>query len=259
MSSRLDLIEPEAFRIVNGAGAGRVVLVCDHASNRVPRRLGTLGLAPTQLKDHIAWDPGAEQVARELAQQLDAPLILSSYSRLVIDCNRPLDHPNSIAVISDGVTIPGNVDLRSDERKLRATSLFQPYHDAIDRLLSQRSGYACCLLSIHSFTPILDGQHRPWPVGVSHWDDPISAQLMCNALADRGVGPVGNNEPYPITETIDYTIPVHRRRHKIPALMIEIRNDGLRTPWASTVWANHIAAAYLPLEERLLQDEMGHR
>ncbi|MBK1646431.1 N-formylglutamate amidohydrolase [Thiocapsa imhoffii] len=259
MTSLCDPSEPEAFRIVNGAGAGRVVLVCDHASNRVPRRLGTLGLTPSQLDDHIAWDPGAEQVAQGLAQQLDAPLILSSFSRLVIDCNRPLGHPNSIAMISDGVTIPGNVNLSSDERRVRATTLFQPYHDAIDGLLSQRSGHACCLLSIHSFTPILDGQVRPWPVGVSHWDDPISARLMCNALADRGVGPVGNNEPYPITETIDYTIPVHTRKHKIPALMIEIRNDGLCTPLASTVWANHIAAAYLSLEEWLLQDDIGHR
>jgi predicted N-formylglutamate amidohydrolase len=253
----LEPTEPAAFELVNAEATSSAVLVCDHAANRVPRRLGTLGLTPEQLADHIAWDPGAQAVARRLARLLDATLILSGYSRLVIDCNRPLGHPTSIAPLSAGVPIPGNVGLSAEACAARAATLFQPYHDAIDRLIRTRAHRPCCLLSIHSFTPVLDGRARPWVVGVSPWGDARLATLMRGALARRVDGPIGDNEPYPISTAVDYTIPVHSDAHQVPALMIEIRNDGLRTPAATDAWADHLAAAYREIECAALAHDLS--
>jgi predicted N-formylglutamate amidohydrolase len=189
------------LRVVNAAGAGSAVLVCDHASNRIPRRLGTLGLAPEQLADHIGWDPGAAEAARRLSAHLDAPLVTSGYSRLVIDCNRPLANAASIAEQSAGVPVPGNLGLTAQARAARVETLFRPYHEAIHRLLDARANRPSLLLSIHSFTPVLNGEQRPWPVGVSHWRDRRFAALMWKALAHRVDGIVGDNQPYPIEES----------------------------------------------------------
>lgn len=236
--------EPPAVEIVNAAGGSRVVLLCDHASPRVPHRLGTLGLDPARLSDHIGWDPGAAEVARRLSGHLDAPLVLSGYSRLVIDCNRPLSSPESITECSAGVPIPGNRGLSPEERDSRIETLFGPYHDAVGRLLDGRSNRETVLLSIHSFTPILNGQPRPWQIGVSHWGDPRLAKLLLRALSRTGDLAIGDNEPYPIEEHTDYTIPRHGGVRGLPSAMIEIRQDGIRTTAAATVWAARIAEAY---------------
>ncbi|WP_296808945.1 N-formylglutamate amidohydrolase [Thiocapsa sp.] len=247
-SGFLDPDEPAAYELLNTTGAGSAVLVCDHASNRIPRRLGTLGLAPEQLADHIGWDPGAAEVAHRLSAHLDAPLVLSGYSRLVIDCNRPLANAASIAEQSAGVPVPGNLGLTAQARAVRVETLFRPYHEAIDRLLDARANRPSLLLSIHSFTPVLDGDKRPWPVGVSHWRDRRFAALMLKALARRVDGVVGDNQPYPIEEAIDHTVPVHGERRGLHAVMIEIRNDGLRTTAQFDAWAERLAAAYHEIE-----------
>jgi predicted N-formylglutamate amidohydrolase len=247
-SGLLDPDEPPAFEIVNARGAGSAVLVCDHASNRVPRRLGTLGLATEQLADHIGWDPGAAEVARRLSAHLDAPLVSSGYSRLVIDCNRPLDHAASIPEQSAGVPVPGNLGLSAETRAARVETLFQGYHRAIDRLLDTRANRPSLVLSLHSFTPILNGEQRPWPVGVSHWRDRRLAALLSKALALRVEGIVGDNQPYPIEEAVDYTVPVHGEGRGLHAVMIEIRNDGLRTRTQIIAWAERLAAAYREIE-----------
>jgi predicted N-formylglutamate amidohydrolase len=244
----LDPDDPPAFEIVNATGAGSAVLVCDHASNRIPRRLGTLGLAPEQLADHIGWDPGAAEAARRLSAHLDAPLVTSGYSRLVIDCNRPLDNAASIAEQSAGVPVPGNLGLTAQVRATRVETLFRPYHEAIYRLLDARANRPSLLLSIHSFTPVLNGERRPWPVGVSHWRDRRFAALMWKALASRVDGTVGDNEPYPIEEAVDYTVPAHGEGRGLHAVMIEIRNDGLRTTAQIDAWAERLAAAYREIE-----------
>jgi predicted N-formylglutamate amidohydrolase len=246
--------DPQAFEVINPAGAGTAVLVCDHAANRVPRGLGTLGLGPEQLADHIAWDPGAAAVARRLAVLLDAPLVLSGYSRLVIDCNRSPDHPASIADLSAGLPIPGNVGLTSEARAARAAALFEPYHATIDRLLVARARRTRILLSIHSFTPVLLGQARPWVVGVSDWGETRVGALLRAELARQIDGPIGENLPYPIAVSTDYTIPSHCTRHGLPGVMIEIRNDGLRTPAATAAWSEHLATAYRFAETACRED-----
>jgi predicted N-formylglutamate amidohydrolase len=242
--------EPSPVELVNADGRSSAVLVCDHASSRVPRQLGTLGLDAIQLIDHIGWDPGAADVARRLSILLDAPLVLSGYSRLVIDCNRPLRSAGSIAEQSDGVPVPGNRGLPPWERERRVTELFQPYHDAIDRLLDARTGRPSLLLSIHSFTPVLNGRPRPWHIGISHWRDRRLAALMLDVLARRGEFTVGDNAPYPIDEDVDYTIPMHGEGRGLPGVMIEIRQDGIQTAAGAAAWAARLAQSY-----RLIEDE----
>jgi len=245
--------EPPAFEVVNADGRANAVLACDHAARRVPRCLAKLGLDRAALADHIAWDPGAAEVARGLAADLDAPLVLSGYSRLVIDCNRPPGHPGSIAEESAGVPVPGNRGLAPGERAARVDALFRPYHGAIDRLLDARAGRPTLLLAIHSFTPVLEGRARPWPVGVSHGRDARLADLLRGALARDGDPDVGDNAPYPIEDDIDYTIPVHGEGRGLPAAMIEIRQDGLRTPADAAAWAARLADAWWAIESEALR------
>jgi len=209
----------------------------------VPSRLGNLGLAPERLLEHIAWDPGAAAVARALAASLDAPLLLSTYSRLVVDCNRPLESPESIPEASAGVAVPGNRGLTTDQRRQRVEALFHPYHDAIEALLEARAGRPTRLLSIHSFTPSLGGIDRPWVIGVSSRRSRPFAEGLIQALRAGGVGPVGDDEPYGIDDLFDYSLPTHGERRGIPYAMIEIRQDGLRTPTEVRGWAERLLVA----------------
>jgi predicted N-formylglutamate amidohydrolase len=245
--------EPPPVELVNAGGRSSAVLVCDHAANRVPRQLGSLGLDAVQLADHIGWDPGAADVARLLSTLLDAPLVLSGYSRLVIDCNRPLCSAGSIAEQSDGVLVPGNRGLLPLDRERRVTALFQPYHEAIDRLLDARTRRPSLLLSIHSFTPVLNGRPRPWHIGVSHWRDRRLATLMLGVLARSGEFTVGDNAPYPIDEDVDYTIPVHGEGRGLPSVMIEIRQDEIRTTTGAAAWATRLAESYRLIEAEALR------
>ena len=246
--------EPPAVEAVNAGGAGSAVVVCDHASRRVPRRLAGLGLVPEQLTTHIAWDPGAKEVARRVAEELDAPLVASRYSRLAIDCNRPLASDESIAVTSAGKVIPGNCAISSADRAARATALFRPYHCTIARVLNQRAanGRRSRLLSIHSFTPVLNGDRRPWNVAFSYGRDARLALLLLDAFRTWGEMVVGENQPYSVDDSTDYTIPVHGEQRGLPHVLIEIRQDGLTTPEKCESWALRLAAAYRLSEASLV-------
>lgn len=243
--------EPAPVQIFNANGRGHAVLVCDHASNRIPERLGTLGLEPDLLADHIAWDPGAADVARRLAVLLDVPLVSSSYSRLVVDCNRPLGNSESIVERSAGVFIPGNSGLSPAEQSTRIESLFRPYHGTIAELLDGRTHQPTVLLSIHSFTPVLNGELRPWHAGISHWRDPRLAQLLLGALRRTVDFAIGDNKPYPIESDIDYTVPMHGEGRGLPSVMIEIRQDQIRTSTGASAWAARLVAAYRRIEAKI--------
>lgn len=130
--------EPPAWEVINAQGSSRLVLVCDHASPTAPLRLQNLGITEEQLTDHIGWDGGAADVARNLSARLQAPLLLTNYSRLVIDCNRPLENKDSIPEQSDGITIPGNTNLTREQRIERQSQLFHPYHQDIETLVDER-------------------------------------------------------------------------------------------------------------------------
>ena len=243
--------DPPAFELVNRYGSSSTVLICDHASNRIPLQLGDLGLGPDLLMDHIAWDPGAATVARVLSELLDAPLVLSAYSRLVIDCNRPIESPESIAEESAGTEVPGNRGLTPSQRCRRVDEVFNPYHRAVAALLDARSERPSLLLSIHSFAGNLGGVRRPWSIGVANRQDRSLADCLILSLQENDIGPVGNNEPYCIEDAYDFSLPTHGERRGIAHAMIEIRQNGLRDPADARLWAERLAAASHRAELRL--------
>jgi predicted N-formylglutamate amidohydrolase len=246
--------EPAAFEVVNAAGRGTAVLTCDHASWRLPRALGTLGLDDDARRDHIGWDPGAAEVARRLSRLLDAPLVLSGYSRLAIDCNRPPGEATSIPAVTGGVRVPGNEALGEGDRAERAEALFWPYQRALGALLDERRarGAPTAVLAIHSFTPSLQGEVRPWHGAMLYGKDRRLAGWFLEELSrERGLV-LGDNEPYQVTDGGDYTVPVHAERRGLLGVRIEVRNDQLRDEAGQDAWAGRLARAYGAIEGRIL-------
>ena len=245
--------EPGPFELVNPNGQGNLVLLCDHASNRVPDSLGNLGLSSQQLASHIGWDPGAALVARELSARFDAPLFLSNYSRLIIDCNRWPSDPESIPESSAGISIPGNCNLTEQGAVCRRQALFEPYQAAIASRLSKSARQPRLLLSIHSFTAVLAGEQRPWSIGFAHGRDRRFAALLVDAMNRNASLVVGDNQPYSVDDTTDYTIPVHGEDRGLPHVLVELRQDGIETPADATAWAVRLAAAFRHVEPKALR------
>jgi predicted N-formylglutamate amidohydrolase len=258
MSALLFPDEPPSVEIVAPDARSPVLLTCDHASNRMPRRLGTLGLDDAAREEHIAWDPGAAPVARRMARLLEAPLVLSGYSRLVRDCNRPPRAPGAVPSISAEYVIPGNETIDADEREAREAALFVPYHAAITAILDARraADVPTVLMAIHSFTPDYPGLVRPWPIGIAYNRDGRFARLLIDALrADDPNLNVGDNEPYKVDDESDYTIPVHGEARGLPHVLVEIRNDGLRTAADQDAWAERLVRVVRPLLPALLGEK----
>jgi predicted N-formylglutamate amidohydrolase len=229
---------------VNADGRSSFVLVCDHASNRIPAAYGDLGLKLVQRLMHIAWDPGALAVALELAYLLDAPLIHSTVSRLVIDCNRAADAVDLCPRISERTEIPGNASVSAGDRAQRIAQFHAPFHDAIDTLLTARAeaGEETILVTVHSFTPVYKDVHRPWPIGLIHGTDPSFTAALRDALAeDEPALNIGWNEPYSALNGVTYTLEHHGDRRGLPATMIEIRHNEILEPHGVSLWAARLA------------------
>ena len=219
--------EPPPFTVENADGASPIVLACDHASNLVPRALRGLGLVERELHRHIAWDQGAAEVARGLSRRLDAAAVLAGYSRLVIDCNRSPEHETSIAEVSDGTAVPGNVGISGEARAARKRALFDPYHEALAGVLDgvRARGRTPVLIAVHSFTPVMAGEPRPWQISVLWGYDPRVPVPLLATLRRRGDLVVGDNEPYSGRNRHGHTIKVHGSRTGTPHALIEIRAD----------------------------------
>lgn len=242
--------EPPAVEVVDGPDDAGVLFLCDHASPLIPRSLDNLGLPADALAKHVAWDIGAADVARHLAAAFDAPLILSGYSRLVIDCNRQLDDPTSIPAISDDIDIPGNFELTTEDVARRQAALFSPYHDTInDRLARMGAGDdRPAMISVHSFTPTFAGFERPWHVGVLWNRDGRLAEPFMAALAEMTTPEdeplvVGDNEPYSARENFGYSVDVHAQDRGLPHMLVEIRQDLIGTSRGARRWARVVGAA----------------
>lgn len=227
------------YRLVNEGGPAPMVIICDHASNRVPAGYGDLGLAPASFERHIAWDIGAAGISEILARRFNAPAILATVTRLLIDCNRQFEDPGLAPAVSDGTEIPANRDLSAEERTKRWQTYHQPYHAAIareiDRLLAISRDPV--LLSIHSMTPNLRGQARPWQIAVC-WDgDQRLSAPMLAALRKRPGIVVGDNEPYRLDPAEDYSVPHHATRRGLKHLQIEFRQDEVADAAGQKRWA----------------------
>lgn len=231
-------------------GSGPFVVVCEHAANRLPRALGTLGLSAADLERHIAWDPGAAAVAAYLAGRLDATLVTQRYSRLAIDCNRDPALADAMPERSEDTDIPHNAALTAGARALRIRAIWEPFHAALDNLLDRRAreGRATALVTIHTFTPVYRGVTRPWHVGIiSTGDRRLADPLLAALRRDRSLV-VGDNEPYSPKDNVDYTIRRHGHDRAFPHVMIEIRNDLVMDAAAQRQWAERLATELAALD-----------
>jgi predicted N-formylglutamate amidohydrolase len=239
--------EPAAFEQI--AGSAPVVLVCDHAGNRIPDSLHSLGLETELMTRHIAWDIGARGVTLELAALLGASAVLGNYSRLVVDLNRSLDDGSAFPPVSDGELIPGNLSLTPEERERRARAIFDPYHSAIEAVIADKTDgdSVPAVIGIHSFTPLFHATKRPWQVGVL-WDrDPRLAIPLLAALRTDPTLAVGDNEPYSGRHPADYSMDHHAERARLAHVSIEIRQDLIGRPAGQSDWSQRLARLLEPI------------
>jgi len=241
---RQERIDPPAAETVNPDGKSPYVLLCEHASNYIPARYRGLGLDTSELERHIAWDIGVAPIARDLSKALDAPLVLSGYSRLLIDCNRPVGVATAIPEISESTRIPGNTGLSAEERQLRADAFYWPFQRAVARILDRRQAakMQTIVFGVHSFTPVFKGVERPWHAGILFRKAQAFGQALVAALQEPGLNVVAN-EPYRIEDDGDQTVPVHGEARGLDAVLIEIRQDLIGHRDGQIAWAKRLAPA----------------
>ena len=228
------------YSTYNPTGQSELVLVCDHARNTIPRSMGTLGLASAALDTHIALDIGCEVLSAALADRLDSVLVVAGFSRLVVDLNRPPGHPTSIPLTSDGIEIPGNQRLDERKRLTRIEEIFSPYHEAVstevNRVCARHPKAA--LISMHSFTPQMDGQRRPWHVGILWNRDQRLSQTLLNSLRSIPGLCVGDNQPYDARAHLGYTVDAYAHINSLAQVMIEVRQDLMESDDGISRWAD---------------------
>jgi predicted N-formylglutamate amidohydrolase len=246
--------EPPPFIEVGRQGRSNFVIVVDHASRRIPRRLADLGLPASELQRHIAWDIGALGVARRMAAALDAPLVAQNYSRLVIDCNRDPKVAGSIPRLSESIEIPGNIGLSDAEVAARRAEIFHPYHDQVRALLDERLAAArpTILVAQHSMTDIYKGVRRDMHAAVLYNRDRRFAGLVLDTLRREVDLVVADNEPYFVSDDTDYTIPRHGEARGLPHVEIEIRQDLVSDDAGQALWARRISRALQDAEQAFL-------
>ncbi|MEN8841453.1 MAG: N-formylglutamate amidohydrolase [Octadecabacter sp.] len=231
----------EPFSVHGAKRHSRWLITCDHASNAVPPCVGggSLGLPDADMQRHIAYDIGAAGVTRALADALDAPAVLSNFSRMVIDPNRGLDDPTLLMKLYDGSVIPTNAQADIIEKARRVDAFYTPYHNAYADLAARQDDTV--IVAMHSFTPRLNGRPpRPWHIGILHaFDDRLSSALLA-LLKDEDDLCVGDNEPYSGHLPGD-AIDRHALQTGRANTLIELRNDLIETAEQQIAWAKRLA------------------
>jgi predicted N-formylglutamate amidohydrolase len=225
--------------IFNAEGTSPIVLICEHASNRVPKSLGTLGLSDEDLQRHIAFDIGAEGTSRILSKLLDAPLILQRYSRLVYDCNRPPEAEGAMPELSEVFEIPGNKNLLPSARLARTHEIYRPFHRAVEDFLDHRAAEKrqTIIVTMHSFTPVYKGKSRDFDVGFLFDRDNWLANFLIKAFPTEKAR---LNEPYGPKDGVMHTTNLHAAPRGLKHVMIEIRNDLIANHAGQNTWANNL-------------------
>lgn len=238
--------DPSPLEVINEERESEFFLVCEHAGREIPKCLGDLGVDRSEMNRHIAYDVGAEAVARKLAAILGSPLYLQRYSRLVIDCNRPVEATDYIPEVSDGTEIPRNVALTPAERALRFENIHQPFHEAVSDGLNRAVAgkRKPILLTIHSFTPVMrrTGEVRKVELGCCfNRDDRFAKAILAEVQATYPTVKAALNDPYPVEDISDFTIPLHGERRGIPHVLLEIRSDLISDEGGQMRWADIVA------------------
>lgn len=239
-----------AFEWVNEQGTSPFVLVCEHASNHMPAKLNRLGLAEADLKRHIAFDPGAAEVARLLSRLLDAPLILQRYSRLIYDCNRPPEAAGAMPVVSEVFQIPGNVNISPEEKAARIAQVYRPFHHAIEQHLDRRAtlGKVTALVSVHSFTRDYHGRRRAVDLGLLFDRDATLAHALVKSFPDVNTQ---LNEPYGPKDGVMHLMNLHGAPRGLHHLMVEICNDLIETERKQQQWAQRLSVPLIQAAAKL--------
>jgi predicted N-formylglutamate amidohydrolase len=240
----LGLDDPDPVVVIGDGDRSPFLIVCDHAGRATPVSLHRLGLPDAAFETHIAWDIGVRALGEQLGRALGARVIAQAYSRLVVDCNRPPGHPQSIPEVSDGVAIPGNRGLGPADIEARLAAIHRPYHGAIAAEMDARAarGLPTLLVCLHSFTPSMAGVARPWEIGVLHLGgSPASWALLAALSAEPGLS-VGDNQPYEMGDD-DYTAPFHALARGLDVLEIEVRQDITGDPAGRARMADLLARA----------------
>ncbi|MGV8938850.1 MAG: N-formylglutamate amidohydrolase [Allorhizobium sp.] len=226
-SDILSVDDGEPVAVDNAAGKGAVLIVCEHASRRLPSGAGDLGLDAAALSSHIAWDPGALQLARLLSQALDATLISQRFSRLIYDCNRPPDSADAMPARSEIYGIPGNEGLSPAERYARTAALYVPFHDRISAIIARRTlaGQPTVVVTVHSFTPVYRGKSRAVEIGILHDADSRLADAMLQQVGADAPFLTERNKPYGPQDGVTHTLQLHALPNGLLNVMIEVRND----------------------------------
>lgn len=226
---------------VQGSSSGAsVLMVCEHASNRIPDWMQGLGLSDEAAQSHAAWDPGALGVAEKLSELLHAPLIAGRISRLVYDLNRPPEAPDAMPEVSEIYDIPGNRNLSQDDRTKRVDGVFRPFRDHLAQEIAARQSLRL-LVTVHSFTPVYKGQKRAVELGILHGRDPRFAQAMLDAKPDDFAHKTAINEPYGPQDGVAHTLDLHGTENGLLNVMLEIRNDLITTTDTQTDMAKKLA------------------
>jgi predicted N-formylglutamate amidohydrolase len=237
------IVDPDPVELCNSGGQTPMLLVCEHAGQAVPQRLGGLGLNAGEIDLHIGWDVGAAAVTRKMAAMLDCPAVLQRYSRLVIDCNRPLGAIDSVLAMSDGVPVPVNLSLSAQDRRQREEAIFTPFDLAVTQARTARTRM---ILAIHSFTPRLavTGIDRPWHLGFLFRKDSATSTKLAAAIAElRSDLIIGMNQPYKVEEASDWFVPRHGEGSGLPHSLIEIRHDLIRDAAGQHAMADLLSTA----------------
>ena len=231
------------FETIPGDDAAGLILLADHATNRLPPEYGDLGLPEAAFERHIAYDIGIEGLTRRLAATLGVPAVMSCFSRLLIDPNRGEDDPTLVMRISDGAIIPGNHPLTAEEARHRLESFHRPYHAAVAakiRAVEDRTGTAPLVIALHSFTPFWKGVPRAWHAGILWDSDPRAAVQLIERLRADPALTVGDNEPYDGALKGD-TMYRHCMMRGIAHALLEVRQDLIADSAGMDAWAARLA------------------
>ena len=244
------VLQGAPFDVLNPESRSKFVLICDHAESSLPEEYGTLGVPGALLDEHIAYDIGAANMTRRMAETLGATAVLSRFSRLLIDPNRSPDHQGLIPMESDGVDIPGNKSVDAEERGLRRARYYDPYHRAIDRAIAAQlaQGFVPAIVGIHSFTPVMQGEVRPWEAGILWNNDPRLARPLIDILGRNPSLTIGDNLPYS-GKLLAYSLDHHGGDHGLPNVVIEIRQDLVDSAEKAYLWADILANVLQEIEQ----------
>ncbi len=228
--------------IINPDVRSGVVILCEHASNHIPEAYANLGLNGADLEKHIAWDIGVEKVTRKICELMDVSAVLSPVSRLLIDKNREPDHPTLIPFVSDDIIIPANQDLTARAIEARKRAYYDPFHEACDVLIEAHlaDGIVPLIIGMHSFTPVMKNEERPWQIGFLWNKDQRLAQAMIGMIERETDLTVGDNQPYS-GKDLYYTMQRHGAERGLPQTTIEIRQDLLADDKMVLEWAALLA------------------